>query len=31
MNRNELMTATQKAILENAHDPASFEYKYWAS
>jgi len=28
MNRNELMTAAQKAILENAHDPASFEYKY---
>jgi len=22
------MTAAQKAILENAHDPSSFEYKY---
>jgi len=29
MKRKELMTLAQKAILENAHDPASFEYKYW--
>jgi len=28
MNRNELMTAIQKAMLEKAHDPASFNYKY---
>jgi hypothetical protein len=28
MNRNELMATAQKAILENAHDPASLEYKY---
>jgi len=24
------MTIAQKAILENAHDIASFEYKYWS-